>query len=418
MKLFVHPVKGCRVIACITGQKNGYEEEIKSRTEFDLMDDGIYKVRIYAEDGLGHRSYAGIPETITIDRTPPDLKVPDAMPAVSKTDLVIPLDAADAVSGVQAVYASCNDKVYRADTITIKPPFRGRIDCWAVDNKGNASEKICLAEDLIVDDEPPVTSCSSCGMDENTLSLMVGAADQTSYVSRVEIAADGKTLYRGNGKKERVNIDISNMSYGSRIFKIKAEDPAGNVAVSDLMVEKLDGRPPVISYAGVRDRGIYGRNVTLGISCSDDSVDVCTPESVIAKYSLKGEYEGENKVSGSKLSFTESGIYIVTSTCADSAGNSSKKSVAFAIDRDAPVIRGLLGLNGKTLKSFMMEKSSSIAEDDSMVEVRVLLNGMDYGGEKVTKCGKYRLSVLAMDEYGNNSADEAAFEIRRQDMVS
>ncbi|MBQ9444755.1 MAG: hypothetical protein IJU43_10715 [Lachnospiraceae bacterium] len=418
IRLAVHPVAGCRVVTRITGQKNGYEEEIVSRTEFELKDEGRYKVRVYAEDGLGHRSYADIPEEFVIDRTPPVITVPDTIPAISKEKIEIPLAASDAVSGVQAVYVMCGDKTYSADSITISPPFRGRIECRAVDNKGNASEKICLGEDIIVDDDPPVISCEACSIDEKTLSLMTGATDPSSYVRLVEITSGDRTLYKGSGKKEKVSIDISGMSYGKKVFGIRAWDVAGNVASSSFSVEKADGRAPLISFSGAKDRGIYGKDVSLDISSPDDSDDECSVESVITSYSLKGEYQGESTSSEKKLLFTKSGIYIVTSSATDSAGNTGKKSLAFAIDRDAPLILGLAGLNGRTLKSFMMAKTDGIAYDDSMVDVKVLLNGMDYNGEKITKSGKYRLSVLAMDEYGNNSTDEAAFEIKRQDMVS
>ena len=47
-----------------------------------------------------------------------------------------------------------------------------------------------------------------------------------------------------------------------------------------------------------------------------------------------------------------------------------------------------------------------------MVNVKVLLNGMDYNGEVIKKAGRYRLQVLANDEFGNSSTAEAGFMIR------
>lgn len=412
----VSPLDDSRVYADIRGRKNGTVEEVETRCDFVLKDDGIYKVSVYAEDGMGHRAYADIPDEIMIDRAPPVLEKAIMPASVSRVPMSIPLKAYDEVSGLSAIYVQEGDEEpVAADTIEISPPFRGRITYWAEDKRGNVTDKICLGEDIIADDEAPLISAGAAGMDEDTLSLIVSASDETAGVKSVTISAGDRILYSGSGKRETVNIDISKLPYGERTYQIRATDLAGNEAESAFTVEKKDGKAPSLTIKGATDKGIYGRDVSIRLKAEDDSEDDCTIKGTVSRYTLSGEFIGDtdNKsVDELNLDFSESGIYIVKAEAYDKADNKTSRSIAFAIDKDAPIIRGLLGLNGSVLKSFMLDHTEAMAADDSMVEVKVLLNGMDYDGSELTKSGKYRLSVLAMDEFGNNSTEDASFEIR------
>ncbi len=418
----VSPLDDSRVYADIRGRKNGTVEEVETKSDFWLKDDGVYKVAVYAEDGMGHRIYADIPEKIMIDRTPPVLEEAALPASVLREPIIIPIKAYDEVSGLFAIYVQVNgEEPYIADKIEIIPPFRGSITYWAEDKRGNVTDKLSLGEDIIADNEPPVISAGAVSMDEDTLSLIVSATDDTAGVKDVTISTDERILYRGNGSREIVNIDISKLSYGKRTYQISASDLADNKAVSTFTVEKKDGKAPNLTIKGAADKRIYGRDVSIRIKADDDSEDDCTIKGAVSRYTLSGEYVGDTDNKGIDdmvMVFNESGIYIVKVEASDSADNKTERSIAFAIDKDAPVIRGLLGLNGSVLKGFMLEHIETMAEDDSMVEVKVLLNGMDYEGYEVTKSGKYRLSVLAMDEFGNNSTEDASFEIRGQGVVS
>ncbi len=412
----VSPLDDSRVYADIRGRKNGTVEEVETKSDFLLKDDGIYKIAVYAEDGMGHRVYADIPAEIMLDRTPPTLEEAALTGGILRESVSIPIKAYDEVSGLSAIYVQAGDEEpVIADTIEISPPFRGSITYWAEDKMGNVTDKLSLGEDIIADDEPPVISASETGMDEDTLSLIVGAYDDTAGIKSVTISTGERPLYRGNGSREIVNIDISKLPYGERTYRIYASDLAGNEAVSTFTVEKKDGKAPSLTIKGATDKGIYGRDVAIRIKAEDDSEHDCTIKGTVSRYLLSGEYIGDTDNKGINdmiLDFNESGIYIVKAEVSDGADNKTSRSIAFAIDKDAPIIRGLLGLNGSVLKSFMLEHTEDMAADDSMVEVKVLLNGMDYDGSELTKSGKYRLSVLAMDEFGNNSTENASFEIR------
>ena len=410
--LYLNPAERSRVFCEIRGGGENIHEEIESSTRFDIDEDGIYSISVYSMDGMGHKTYADLPEELTVDNTSPVLTRAELKENVSREGFTIPLHAYDELSGVEGIYVREGDgKAYKADEISISPPYRGSITYWAVDNKGNETEKLSLGE-IIADNMPPLISSEPVKMDEESLTLYVSAKDDVSGVKEVAVETGKKVLYKGSGMRERIRIDLGGLPYGSSKYVVRSEDLAGNVAESTFTVEKKDEKAPSLELSGASDRGIYGKDVKVRIKVSDDHDRKCSIKETVSRYSLKGEYQGEYESRDDTLSFDRSGIYMIKAEASDTSGNRTEKSLAFAIDRDAPVIKGILGLEGKELKSFMMDLTSGIAEDQSMVNVKVLLNGMDYNGEVIKKAGRYRLQVLANDEFGNSSTAEAGFMIR------
>jgi hypothetical protein len=115
-----------------------------------------------------------------------------------------------------------------------------------------------------------------------------------------------------------------------------------------------------------------------------------------------------------ELSFEKSGVYIVRTEASDEAGNISRQSLAFAIDREAPDINGMDGLDGSRLKSFMLDRTKDIVTDDSLVQYDMKLNGIRYNGEEITKSGRYRMQIHAVDEFGNSSSKDLSFSIGKE----
>ena len=327
VRVTVDPLSRSNVYCEISGRQNGVREEIKEQTDFLLDSDGIYRISVYAEDGMGHRTYADIPSEIVLDRT------------------------------------------------------------------------------------GPVISAGTADIAGDRLSVILSAEDDLTGVAYVTISSGDNTLYRGTGVREKAVIDISRLPYGVSRYDITATDKTGNTSKEYFTLEKKDGKAPELTLKGAADKGVYGRAVTIIPEASDDSGKACSMKETVTTYDLSGEYESEDIYNKKSLTFDKSGIYIIKAEATDEAGNKAIRSLAFAIDRKSPVIRGLLGLNGSSLKSFMMENSDDIADDDSMVQVRMILNGMDYDGGRITKSGKYRLQVLATDEFGNKSTADAGFEI-------
>lgn len=265
----VMPLRYSNVYCEIRGPKNGSLEEIKEKTEFRLSEDGIYNVSVYAEDGMGHRTYADIPGRVSIDKTPPVLEETVLPALISRERMVLPLKAHDGLSGVEGIYVMTgNAEPHKADIIEVEPPFKGSIYYMAKDNAGNLTERRCLGENVIVDDEPPVITAEAVDINDRSLSLTISAADDTAGVKSVTIASDKKILYSGTGTRDRVTIDLSAMTYGSGSYVITASDNAGNTGRSFFVVEKKDGIPPVLNIRGASDRGVYGRGVRLFFEAS------------------------------------------------------------------------------------------------------------------------------------------------------
>lgn len=414
----VKPASYMHTYVRVKGAKNGILEEIDSETSISVHDDGEYYVEVYSEDGMGHRSYADIESRLVLDRQPPVMGETEEIPAVSKGPVRVKLTAYDEVSGVEGIYIRAGDgEAVRADTLELFPPFRGDVVCWAVDNMGNISDSICLGEDITADDRPPAVEISKADTDGKKLSVTYAAYDDISGIESVRIYEGKKCVYEGDRDKETVTLDMGGLIYGDRTYTLRAVDRAGNEASGSFTVSRQDGAAPAVELSGAEDRGIYGGNVDIRIDTSDDSGDRCSVKGTVTEYSLAGEYRGETvrEPGGGEgpfvLHFDRSGVYIVRALASDEAGNTSSATLAFAIDREAPAINGLEGLEGRRLKSFMLDRKKDMVTDDSLVQYDIRLNGIRYEGNEITKKGRYRMQIHAVDEFGNTSSKDLSFTI-------
>jgi hypothetical protein len=417
----VKPVRYMHTYVSVRGTKNGFLEEIESDTEIAVHDDGRYDVEIYSEDGMGHRTVADTERTIVLDRQAPVMGDTDKLPEVSASPVSLKLTAWDGVSGVEGIYIKVGDSdAVRSDTLELYPPFNGRVECWAVDNMGNISDSVCLGDGITIDSEPPEVEISKAEMDGKKLIIMTKATDDLSGVEDLRIYDGENCVYERKGSDENARLDAGDLIYGERTYTVIASDRAGNEVSGSFTVSRQDGTQPVIEMSGADDKGIYGSPVRIRISASDDSGCRCRVSETVEEYSLAGEYRGETKRdAGSEgepgeLNFEKSGVYIVRVEASDEAGNTSRQAVAFAIDREAPDINGMDGLDGSRLKSFMLDRTKDIVTDDSLVQYDMKLNGIRYDGEEITKSGRYRMQIYAVDEFGNSSSKDLSFSIGKE----
>ena len=412
--IHVRPLMHSHVFVKVKGGKNGFEDEIKNDTEVSVCDDGIYDIAVYSEDGLGHRIYADIDSRLVLDRKPPVLYETEPAVMISRDDMSFSFKAFDEVSGVEGIYVKAgNTEPVRTDSIELRAPFKGKVEYWAVDNAGNISEKVCLGEDITVDDRAPSLEMYAGSVSEDRIVLYATAEDDLSGTETIEIYEGKRRIYIGGGEEARVNIDVSALSYGDHIYKAAACDRAGNRASGSFTLTKKDGIAPVIGLSGADDRGVYGEPVKIGVSVSDDSAGKCETAVTVTEYSLAGEYRGETVSHAEKLSFDKSGVYILRVEASDSDGNVSEKSIGFAIDKEAPEINGMEGLEGRALKSFMIEKTKALVTDDSPVNYDIMLNGVRYDGSEINESGRYRLKIYAVDEFGNTATKDIGFSIKK-----
>ena len=110
--------------------------------------------------------------------------------------------------------------------------------------------------------------------------------------------------------------------------------------------------------------------------------------------------------------FKEDGIYDVSVTAVDVAGNTTSESVHFIVDKTAPIIGDLSKYDGKVLKEFKWEDElDNLVSDLTVCDIHMYLNGSEYDGESAVEDGVYTLLIEAVDELGNSSEKSIKFTL-------
>lgn len=134
-----------------------------------------------------------------------------------------------------------------------------------------------------------------------------------------------------------------------------------------------------------------------------------------------GENEGEKengegrkreaKNGGFAAEFREDGMYRLSVSVKDSAGNKTSKTIHFLIDTTAPEITGIDQYDGMYYRIFEPENvTDNLFKDLTLKHCALYLNGLEYDGvTPVTEEGKYILRAEASDELGHKSEAAAQF---------
>ena len=108
--------------------------------------------------------------------------------------------------------------------------------------------------------------------------------------------------------------------------------------------------------------------------------------------------------------FDQDGIYDITITSKDAAGNSHSSAVHFTVDKTAPKIEGLEELDGTVLTSFDFDFDlDELVSDLTVCDVHMYLNGSEYDGVSAIEDGSYTLLITAEDELGHYSELSVSF---------
>ena len=156
---------------------------------------------------------------------------------------------------------------------------------------------------------------------------------------------------------------------------------------------EIDRVVPVVTVDGVVDSGIYNHEVTPVVKVNEEST---------LEYKLNGEAYELNTIS-------EEGKYNLDIIARDKVGNISTASIAFVIDKTAPVITINDVINGM---KYDKEVKPTVSVDDENAEVVLTLNDNPYDGSIIKEEGKYILKVVATDVAGNVTEKVVSFEIK------
>ncbi|MCR5225982.1 MAG: hypothetical protein K6E27_02060 [Eubacterium sp.] len=201
-------------------------------------------------------------------------------------------------------------------------------------------------------------------------------------------------------------------------FEFSAEDKCGNKTEMKGTLIK-DGTAPVIMLSGVSNYDKTDKNVTLNISVdeafySSNKVTLTGTRTDIDGKKTNIDFNqfvtNRTKISNLEQLFEEDGIYDITVTSTDKAGNTSSKSLHFTIDTTDPEIGDLSKYDGVKTNKFEWDIDlDDLVKDLTVCDISVYMDGSLYDGTSEIADGSHVLRVEAVDELGHKSFKEVTF---------
>ena len=201
-------------------------------------------------------------------------------------------------------------------------------------------------------------------------------------------------------------------------FEFSAEDKCGNKTEMKGTLIK-DGTAPVIMLSGVSNYDKTDKNVTLNISVdeafySSNKVTLTGTRTDIDGKKTNIDFNqfvtNRTKISNLEQLFEEDGIYDITVTSTDKAGNTSSKSLHFTIDTTDPEIGDLSKYDGVKTNKFEWDIDlDDLVKDLTVCDISVYMDGSLYDGTSEISDGSHVLRVEAVDELGHKSFKEVTF---------
>lgn len=240
------------------------------------------------------------------------------------------------------------------------------------------------------------------------------------------------TIYRkaGDGSEETLykTINVTPTAYetvttesltetGVYRMEFTATDRIGHKSSTN-QTFTIDREAPVVTLTGVNNYDVTDKTVEFKAEINDDFYSSKTVSIEGTRTDMNGK---KNSLSFSSFnqhgnptvineSYAEDGIYDITVTATDTAGNKHSSTVHFTIDKTAPVITGLDDLDGRILTSVDLDFDlDEMVSDLTVCEVHMYLNGSEYDGVSDIEDGSYTLLVTAEDELGHYSEKSVSF---------
>lgn len=303
-----------------------------------------------------------------------------------------------------------------------------KVQVYAVDMAGNVGEVSTI--DFRIDKTAPNisiggvaaggTSSTAVNLSLNMNELYWSDASGTVEIYMKQGEGFGEELieqinYTPTGRNSVITRNLSE----SGIYRVEfnAQDSAGHTSTASSTFT-IDTEVPVVTLEGVSNYDVTDQDVTISSTITEkfyaskrviisgtvtDETGKVTPIT-IDDYSPTANPTVINKT------FSDDGIYDLTISCVDVAGNSDSKSVHFIIDKSEPVIGDLSDLDGKILTSFSWDKDlDDLVSDLTVCDVHMYLNGQEYDGEEAVEDGSYVLLITAEDELGHKVEKTAEF---------
>ena len=258
--------------------------------------------------------------------------------------------------------------------------------------------------------------------------------DEISGIKSVDIQVDGGTVTTVSTSETQnsylVTINENSPSTGTKVT-VTVINGADATTVGEC-VYKLDKQAPDISLSGITEGSVSNTNRTLTITTTENVWQEMKPITITATKTIDGitsdidlgTYNASEGSSVTTRDFTEDGLYEVTVSAEDAAGNKASKSISFTIDKTAPVlsITGItdgaysgnaVTLNFQAVESFYATDKVSIsvnrkfegAVSDSTVDF-VNSGKISNVSSTFSSDGDYTVTMTAVDGAGNVAATQ------------
>ncbi len=239
----------------------------------------------------------------------------------------------------------------------------GRYAATLLVQVGSDSIQLATAEFDIHDAEPPalvLIAPASAALLNTPVQIRASASDGLGSVVTVRYRLDGAAAIAMTpvpGVPDEFESALIELPDADYLVQVDAVDNAGNLAQSSPRPFSVDRTPPQISVTNVADGGAYATAVTPTVLVTDAHPGITTIN-----------LDGQAYVSGTAIDVEGTHALVVASE--DAAGNNAERSLAFRIDRTAPVIAFSFPAEGAILATSVIDVGG-LTESLARVEFRV-----------------------------------------------
>lgn len=402
--------------------------------------DGTYTVTAVATDAANNTASAG-PRTFTVDSSAPTIAISSpangslsnqATQTVTGTTepnltVLVTFSSSAGVVGTETVVADGNGNW--SVTSPSLPDGAITITAETSDLAGNeGSDSIGITIDTTAP-AVAITTPADGAVSITAPATITGTAEQDATVTITLTDANGNvtTLGTHTAADGTWTQDIESiLTDGTYTITATATDAAGNTA-STTATFTIDSSAPAIAITTPVDGATLGTPTPMVTGTTDQDGDVVitvTDENGVVVFT--GTATASNGTFSLGTSALADGIYTVTATTTDTAGNESSASNTFSIDLTAPVIvvvtpeADAVETDREVVISGTSEPGASIEiiiEDATGAEVQTLTATADENGDwsattSPLNDGDYTITASATDAVGNTSnADPVNFSV-------
>lgn len=450
---------GLQKLSWVDADGNGYQY----KTQLPLEEEGNYKIVLEGTDQAGDKGES-VTVSFRISWTAPTIKAECDMDYTiwSNRDITFHTTVSDSKVGIKKITYKANGKTIKKITFD-EPVYAYDYELTISENAdkvsgypviieatNNCGISSMLRRRVYIDKEAPELELSGVenGVHYNSdQSITVDVGDVsysgTATIFVVKRTLDGKThtMYVPAFHSQQYKDTYSQRMTREGNYKIYAiaTDSAGNVTKSNTLSFVIDKTAPKLNLSGVDADSVNNAPVTLNISCVEafyitNSVSIQVERKLDGKTTTK-ELTGfprTKKKSTLQHTFTEDGIYRVSVSAKDKAGNISQaQALIFSVDQTKPEIRirgtGNYEQWGKSVtlqftvvESFYQDNTviiSGTRRDMYGVATDIELPKLAKTGktstlsQTFTEDGIYTFKVSSKDKAGNENSGEIHFTI-------